>query len=62
MTVDDWQPARCIHGYIILGCPDDTCPTQLAYLDQQNAAVDDWYARRNAEARRIVREMFGLPH
>jgi hypothetical protein len=36
-----WSPPRCVHGRIILGCPRDDCPTQLAYLDQQNAALRD---------------------
>ena len=38
-TPPDWGPPRCIHGNIILGCPHDDCPTQLAYLDQQEAAM-----------------------
>lgn len=41
-TPPEWQPPRCIHGFIILGCPDDKCPTQGAYLDQQDAAVREY--------------------
>jgi hypothetical protein len=55
-----WQPPRCIHGNIILGCPHDDCPTQTAYLDQQNAALDDYYRWQQENARRIVRQMLGL--
>lgn len=52
---------RCRHGAILLGCADDDCPEQNAYLAQQNAALDRWYAREAAEARAVVREMLGLP-
>lgn len=55
-----WQPPRCIHGHIILGCPHDDCPTQTAYLDQQNAAVDDYYRRQREAARAYVRRAMGL--
>lgn len=47
---------HCIHGNIVLGCPDDLCPTQLAYLDQQNAALKDYYRRQ----REAVRGMLGI--
>jgi hypothetical protein len=46
-----WEPPRCIHGAIILGCPHDDCPTQTAYLDQQNAALRDHLQRQRAAAR-----------
>lgn len=52
---------RCHHGNIILGCPDDGCPAQTAYLDQQNAAMDAYFARQQEDARRLVREYLGLP-
>lgn len=58
---DDWQPPRCIHGRIVLGCPRDDCPTQLAYLDQQNAALRDYHEREQAAARKVVRQVLGLP-
>jgi hypothetical protein len=51
----DWQPPRCIHGRIILGCPYEDCPTQTAYLDQMNAAMDAYWLRQEREARAIVR-------
>lgn len=41
----NWQPPRCIHGHIILGCPHDDCPTQIAYLDQQDAAYREYMRR-----------------
>ena len=56
-----WAPPRCVHGHIILGCPHDDCPTQGAYLDQQEAAMADWDARQQMAARRAVRSALGLP-
>jgi hypothetical protein len=50
-----WDPPRCIHGRIVLGCPHDDCPTQLAFLDQQEAALAEWELRQQETARRIVR-------
>lgn len=41
----DWTPPRCIHGRILLGCPHDDCPTQIAYLDQIHAAQRDYVYR-----------------
>lgn len=52
---------RCIHGNIVLGCPHDDCPTQTAYLDQQNAAMRDYWERQQADARRVVRQLLGMP-
>jgi len=40
-----------------LGCPHDDCPTQIAFLDQQEAAMRDW-ERRQDEA---LKEFLGLP-
>lgn len=54
--IKEWQPPRCIHGYIILGCPHDDCPTQVAYLDQQQAVLRDYYARQAEIARAIADE------
>lgn len=34
---------RCSHGQIILGCPDDDCPEQLAYLAVMHDRYDEWY-------------------
>lgn len=56
MAGADWQPPRCIHGYIVLGCPHDDCPTQLAYLDQQDAAMRDYQLRQ----REAFLEAFGV--
>ncbi len=48
---------RCSHGAIILGCPDETCPEQNAYLAEQNAILDAMYERQRLDARRAL----GLP-
>ncbi len=56
-----WEPPRCVHGRILLGCPYDDCPTQSAYLDQQAAAIEDYERRQQAVARRFVRAALGLP-
>jgi len=58
---DTWEPPRCIHGHIVLGCPHDDCPTQTAYLDQQEAAMRGFWARQQEAARRHVRMALGLP-
>jgi hypothetical protein len=58
---DEWEPPRCVHGRILLGCPHVDCPTQLAYLDQQNAVIAAWHQRQQDEAREIVRSLLGLP-
>lgn len=60
-ATDGWQPPRCIHGEILLGCPHEDCPTQTAYLDQQDAALRGYEERQKQAAHRIVRDMFGLP-
>ena len=61
MELTDWQPPRCIHGRILLGCPHEDCPTQNAYLDQQNAAIREWERRQQQAARDYVRSALGLP-
>lgn len=55
-----WEPPRCVHGRILLACPDDACPTQQAYLDQQEFALADYERRQQAAVRRLVREALGL--
>ncbi len=55
-----WTAPRCSHGHIILGCPDDTCPEQSAYLAHNNEVIDAMYERQKQEARRLVREALGL--
>jgi hypothetical protein len=52
--IAQWQPPRCIHGHIILGCPHDDCPTQNAYLDQQRAAMREYEQRQHQAARDYV--------
>ena len=52
---------RCSHGRIILGCPVDDCLDQNAYLALMKGAADNYNARQVAAARKIVREMLGLP-
>lgn len=56
-----WAPPRCSHDHIILACPHDDCLEQTAYLDEQRHAIDAWADRQQAEARRIVRSLLGLP-
>jgi hypothetical protein len=51
---------QCAHGHIILGCPDESCEEQNAYLAKQEAALTQWEERQQAEARAIVRAMLGL--
>lgn len=34
---------RCSHGNIILGCPDDDCPEQRAYLTVMHDRYTEWY-------------------
>lgn len=58
--MSDWIPPRCVHGHILLGCPHDDCPTQTAYLDQQDAAISEWEARQAAAVRQLVRDLLGL--
>lgn len=48
---------RCRHGRILLGCDDDTCPEQTAYLDGQRAAMTAYEDRLRANARAAL----GLP-
>lgn len=55
--MSEWEPPRCIHGRILLGCPDDTCPTQNAYLDQQRAAMAEYEDRLEQNARDLVRSL-----
>ena len=57
----DWEPPRCVHGHIVLGCPHDDCPTQTAYLDQQDAAIRDHQLNHQEAARHLVRRTLGLP-
>lgn len=49
---ESWEPPRCSHGRILLGCPHDDCPEQTAYLATQTAALDQYEARLNDWARR----------
>lgn len=60
MTTEAWESPRCVHGHILLGCPHDDCPTQSAYLDQQDAAVSEYEQHQRAAARRLVRQTLGL--
>jgi hypothetical protein len=58
---DGWQPPRCSHGHILLGCPHDDCPEQGTYLAAAREQILNWEARLQTEARRLVREELGLP-
>ena len=59
--MSEWEPPRCVHGHILLACPDDDCPTQNAYLDQQNAGVREYEHRQHQAARDYVRGALALP-
>lgn len=56
-----WTPPRCEHGHLILGCPRDDCQQQNAYLSSINHRIDQLYAQQQHAARRIVRQLLGLP-
>jgi hypothetical protein len=53
-VTDDWEPPRCEHGHIILGCPHDDCVAQNEFLVQQEAALKDYERRQEA----TIRELF----
>lgn len=36
--MSEWEPPRCAHGKILLGCPNDDCEEQNAYLAAQREA------------------------
>lgn len=55
-----FDPPRCRHGNILLGCPNALCPEQNAYVAEQKAALARWEAAQQAAARRIVRDALGL--
>ena len=50
----DLMIPRCMHGHIILGCPNDDCPTQNAHLAEQRAALDLWHAKQQRAAADLV--------
>ena len=56
----NWQPPRCEHDNIILGCPHDDCTDQNNYLVLQQAQVERYHEGQRRLARRIVREALGL--
>lgn len=56
-----WQPPRCSHGFIILGCPYDDCLAQNEYLEEQDQTLRRYQEHKREEARRIVRELLDLP-
>ena len=59
--MSDWQPPRCSHGHILLGCPDIQCPEQNAYLADQEEQMLHWQRRQMEAAREVVREALGMP-
>ncbi len=50
----DWEPPKCSHGKIILGCPDDDCPEQNEYLAEQEKALVAYEDRMRQNAKDIV--------
>ena len=61
MTDDVFVVPRCEHGNIILGCPHKDCVEQNAYLAKSRQAVAAYEANQQAEARKLVRSILGLP-
>lgn len=59
--MSEWEPPRCSHGRILLGCPDDDCPEQNAYLSAQERTLVRLEQKAQADARRLVCESLGLP-
>jgi hypothetical protein len=59
--VTGWEPPRCRHGSILLGCPHGNCQEQNDYLAKQKAAIDAYWARVEADTRAFVRRLLGLP-
>lgn len=53
---DAWQPPRCSHDKIILGCPDDDCPEQNAYIEEMQAGLRAY----NATLESNLRELLGV--
>jgi hypothetical protein len=54
---DQWEPPRCRHGRILLGCEHDDCPENNAYVVLQEVAIDLYRRRQINEFRRA----FGVP-
>jgi hypothetical protein len=46
---------RCEHGNIILGCPVDDCPEQIAYLNDFRAKWDAVVEMQLNETKKMVR-------
>lgn len=51
-----WGPPRCSHGNIILGCPQDDCPEQSAYLNAVREAADSYDEHRASDAWHMLTE------
>jgi hypothetical protein len=54
-----WEPPRCAHGHILLGCPERDCPEQNTYLAEQNRAADAYFQRLEDTAAIVVAEALG---
>lgn len=52
-------PPRCDHGHIILGCPEEVCEKQDAYLADMEASLERWHERQRHDAREIVELLMG---
>lgn len=55
--MSEFTVPRCGHGNIILGCPDDDCEEQNAYLLQQSAALDRFQALQREAVFQLIRDM-----
>lgn len=50
----DWEPPRCRHGRILLGCPHDDCPENNTYVVLEELAIDIYGRRQVNEMRRAL--------
>lgn len=57
----DWEPPHCVHGHIILGCPDEDCEEQNTFVAAQRQVHDEYDRQLRENARKVVRDMLGLP-
>ena len=57
----EWAPPRCAHGRIILGCPEEVCPEQDAYLAEYAARYEAYVAEQQQQARLLIQSLMGVP-
>lgn len=59
ITEPEWEPPRCAHGRIILGCPEEVCPEQDAYLAEYAARYTAYVEEQQRQARLLIRSLMG---